>query len=128
MVGRVRAAGGIVVGKTNGPEFGAGSNSRNPVWGATGNPFNPTLNPGGSSGGSAASLATDLLPVCTGSDTGGSLRNPAAYCGIVGFRPSPRLVAGERPPMGWTPTSVPRPHGPPLPPPLPLFPTPPPPP
>ena len=56
-----------MVGKTNVPEFGAGSNSRNPVWGATGNPFNPTLNPGGSSGGSAAALATDMLPVCTGS-------------------------------------------------------------
>ena len=73
MVGRVRAAGAVVVGKTNVPEFGAGSNSRNPVWGATGNPFNPMLNPGGSSGGSAVALATDMLPVCTGSDTGGSL-------------------------------------------------------
>src|ERR1700742_1333890 len=59
MVGRVRAAGAVVVGKTNVPEFGAGSNSRNPVWGATGNPFNPMLNPGGSSGGSAVALATD---------------------------------------------------------------------
>ncbi|HSS82259.1 MAG TPA: amidase family protein, partial [Reyranella sp.] len=65
MVGRVRAAGAVVVGKTNVPEFGAGANSRNPVWGATGNPFNPTLNPGGSSGGSAVALATDMLPVCT---------------------------------------------------------------
>ena len=72
MVGRVRAAGAVVVGKTNVPEFGAGSNSRNPVWGASGNPFNPMLNPGGSSGGSAVALATDMLPVCTGSDTGGS--------------------------------------------------------
>src|SRR5690242_7516002 len=105
MVGRVRAAGAVVVGKTNVPEFGAGSNSRNPVWGATGNPFNPRLNAGGSSGGSAAALATDMLPVCTGSDTGGSLRNPAAYCGIVGFRPSPGMVAVERRAMGWTPIS-----------------------
>jgi Asp-tRNA(Asn)/Glu-tRNA(Gln) amidotransferase A subunit family amidase len=111
MVGRVRAAGAIVVGKTNVPEFGAGSNSRNPVWGATGNPFNPTLNPGGSSGGSAAALATDMLPVCTGSDTGGSLRNPAAFCGIVGFRPSPGMVAVERRAMGWTPISVLGPMG-----------------
>ena len=111
MVSRVRAAGAVVVGKTNVPEFGAGSNSRNPVWGATGNPFNTTLNAGGSSGGSAAALATDLLPVCTGSDTGGSLRNPAAYCGIVGFRPSPGMVAVERRAMGWTPISVLGPMG-----------------
>lgn len=111
MVSRVRAAGAIVVGKTNVPEFGAGSNSRNPVWGATGNPFNPTLTAGGSSGGSAAALATDLLPVCTGSDTGGSLRNPAAFCGVVGFRPSPGMVAVERRAMGWTPISVLGPMG-----------------
>ena len=110
-VGRVRAAGAIVVGKTNVPEFGAGSNSRNPVWGATGNPFNPMLNAGGSSGGSAAALATDMLPVCTGSDTGGSLRNPAAFCGVVGFRPSPGMVAVERRAMGWTPISVLGPMG-----------------
>ena len=111
MVARVRGAGAIVVGKTNVPEFGAGSNSRNPVWGATGNPFNPMLNAGGSSGGSAAALATDMLPVCTGSDTGGSLRNPAAFCGIVGFRPSPGMVAVERRAMGWTPISVLGPMG-----------------
>lgn len=111
MVGRVRAAGAVIVGKTNVPEFGAGSNSRNPVWGATGNPFNTTLTAGGSSGGSAAALATDLLPVCTGSDTGGSLRNPAAFCGVVGFRPSPGMVAVERRAMGWTPISVLGPMG-----------------
>ncbi len=111
MVGRVRAAGAVIVGKTNVPEFGAGSNSRNPVWGATGNPFNPMLNAGGSSGGSAAALATDMLPVCTGSDTGGSLRNPAAFCGVVGFRPSPGMVAVERRAMGWTPISVLGPMG-----------------
>ena len=111
MVGRVRAAGAIVVGKTNVPEFGAGSNSRNPVWGATGNPFNPMLNPGGSSGGSAVALATDMLPVCTGSDTGGSLRNPASFCGVVGFRPSPGMVAVERRALGWTPISVLGPMG-----------------
>src|SRR5712672_2419382 len=111
MVGRVRAAGAVVVGKTNVPEFGAGANSRNPVWGATGNPFNPMLNPGGSSGGSAVALATDMLPVCTGSDTGGSLRIPAAMCGVVGFRPSPGMVAVERRSMGWTPISVLGPMG-----------------
>jgi Asp-tRNA(Asn)/Glu-tRNA(Gln) amidotransferase A subunit family amidase len=111
MVARVRAAGAIVVGKTNVPEFGAGANSRNFVWGATGNPFDPMLNAGGSSGGSAAALATDMLPVCTGSDTGGSLRIPAAKCGVVGFRPSPGLVPVERRSLGWTPISVVGPMG-----------------
>jgi Asp-tRNA(Asn)/Glu-tRNA(Gln) amidotransferase A subunit family amidase len=111
MVARVRAAGAIVVGKTNVPEFGAGANSRNLVWGATGNPFDPMLNAGGSSGGSAVALATDMLPVCTGSDTGGSLRIPAAKCGVVGFRPSPGLVPVERRGLGWTPISVVGPMG-----------------
>src|SRR5262249_20442142 len=111
MVARVRAAGAIVVGKTNVPEFGAGANSRNVVWGATGNPFDPMLNAGGSSGGSAVALACGMLPVCTGSDTGGSLRIPAAKCGVVGFRPSPGLVPVERRPLGWTPISVVGPMG-----------------
>jgi len=111
MVARVRAAGAIVVAKTNTPEFGAGANTRNPVWGATGNPFDPLLNAGGSSGGSAAALATDMLPVCTGSDTGGSLRIPAAMCGVIGFRPSPGLVPVDRRPFGWTPISVVGPMG-----------------
>lgn len=111
MVARVRAAGAIVVGKTNVPEFGAGANTRNLVWGATGNPFDPQLNAGGSSGGSAAALATDMIPVCTGSDTGGSLRIPAALCGVVGFRPSPGLVPVERRGLGWTPISVVGPMG-----------------
>ena len=111
MVARVRAAGAIVVGKTNVPEFGAGANSRNFVWGATGNPFDPTLNAGGSSGGSAVALATNMLPVCTGSDTGGSLRIPASICGVVGFRPSPGLVPVERRGLGWTPISVVGPMG-----------------
>jgi Asp-tRNA(Asn)/Glu-tRNA(Gln) amidotransferase A subunit family amidase len=111
MVARVRAAGAIVVGKTNVPEFGAGANTRNIVWGATGNPYNPMLNAGGSSGGSAAALATDMLPVCTGSDTGGSLRIPGAICGVIGFRPSPGLVPVERRSLGWTPISVVGPMG-----------------
>ncbi|MCC7485933.1 MAG: amidase [Burkholderiales bacterium] len=111
MVARVRAAGAIVVGKTNVPEFGAGANSRNVVWGATGNPFDPMRNAGGSSGGSAAALACDMLPVCTGSDTGGSLRIPAALCGVIGFRPSPGLVPVERRSLGWTPISVVGPLG-----------------
>ncbi|WP_075255753.1 amidase [Herbaspirillum camelliae] len=111
LVARLRGAGAIVAGKTNVPEMGAGANSRNAVWGATGNPFNPLLNAGGSSGGSAAALATDLLPLCSGSDTGGSLRIPAAKCGVVGFRPSPGLVPSERKLLGWTPISVVGPMG-----------------
>jgi len=110
-VALVRAAGAIVTAKTNVPEFGAGANTRNPVWGATGNPFNPSLNAGGSSGGSAAALACDMLPICTGSDTGGSLRIPAAICGVVGFRPSPGLVPMEARQLGWTPISVLGPMG-----------------
>lgn len=110
-VALVRAAGAIVTAKTNVPEFGAGANSRNPVWGATGNPFNPSLNAGGSSGGSAAALACDMLPICTGSDTGGSLRIPAAICGVVGFRPSPGLVPMDGRQLGWTPISVLGPMG-----------------
>ena len=111
MVARVRKAGAIILAKTNVPEFGAGANSRNVVWGATGNPFNPLLNPGGSSGGSAVALATDMLPVCTGSDTGGSLRIPGAINGVVGFRPSPGLVPHERRSLGWSAISVLGPMG-----------------
>jgi Asp-tRNA(Asn)/Glu-tRNA(Gln) amidotransferase A subunit family amidase len=110
-VALVRAAGAIVAAKTNVPEFGAGANTRNSVWGATGNPFDPTLIAGGSSGGSAAALACDMLPLCTGSDTGGSLRLPAAICGVVGFRPSPGLVPMNQRPLGWTPISVLGPMG-----------------
>ena len=110
-VALVRAAGAIVTAKTNVPEFGAGANSRNPVWGATGNPFDPSLIAGGSSGGSAAALACDMLPLCTGSDTGGSLRIPAAICGVVGFRPSPGVVPMDARQLGWTPISVLGPMG-----------------
>ena len=89
LVAAIRAAGAIVIGKTNTPEFGAGANTRNAVYGATGNPFDPSKSCAGSSGGSAVALATGMVPICQGSDTGGSLRNPAAFCGIVGFRPTP---------------------------------------
>ncbi|OYV01630.1 MAG: amidase [Burkholderiales bacterium PBB5] len=106
LVARLRAAGAIVTAKTNVPDMGAGANTRNPVWGATGNPFNPTLNAGGSSGGSAAALAVDMLPLATGSDTGGSLRIPAALCGVVGLRPSPGLVVNDARPLGWSVISV----------------------
>jgi amidase len=102
IVAAVRAAGAIVVGKTNTPEFGAGANTRNKVYGATGNPFDPLKSAAGSSGGSAVALATGMVPLCTGSDTGGSLRNPAAFCGIVGFRPTPGLVPSDRRDQGWS--------------------------
>lgn len=111
LVAKLRAAGAIVTAKTNVPDMGAGANSRNPVWGATGNPFNPTLNAGGSSGGSAAALAAGMLPICTGSDTGGSLRIPASLCGVVGLRPSPGLVANDARPLGWSVISVLGPMG-----------------
>ncbi|MGV0958999.1 MAG: amidase [Limnohabitans sp.] len=110
-VARLRQAGAIVTAKTNTPDMGAGANSRNPVWGATGNPFNPTLNAGGSSGGSAAALASDMLPLCTGSDTGGSLRIPSALCGVVGLRPSPGLIANDMRALGWSAISVLGPMG-----------------
>jgi Asp-tRNA(Asn)/Glu-tRNA(Gln) amidotransferase A subunit family amidase len=106
IVAAVRQAGAIVVGKTNTPEFGAGANTRNAVYGATGNPFDPTRSAAGSSGGSAVALATGMAPICSGSDTGGSLRNPAAFSGIVGFRPTPGLVANERRGLGWNNLSV----------------------
>lgn len=106
MVARLRQAGAIILAKTNVPEMGAGGNTRNPVWGATGNPFNPNLIVGGSSGGSAAALAADLLPLCTGSDTGGSLRLPAALCGVVGYRPSVDVIAHPTRPLGWSAISV----------------------
>src|SRR5580692_2852180 len=102
LIAAVRAAGAIVVGKTNTPEFGAGANTRNAVYGATGNPFDPMKSCAGSSGGSAVALATGMVPLCTGSDTGGSLRNPASFCGIVGFRPTPGLVPSERRGLGWS--------------------------
>src|SRR5678816_183735 len=104
IVTRIRAAGAITIGKTNTPEFGAGSQTFNTVFGATKNPYDVTKTCGGSSGGAAVSLASRMLPIADGSDTGGSLRNPAAFCNIVGFRPSP----GRVPPDSslWSPLSV----------------------
>ncbi|HEX5281242.1 MAG TPA: amidase [Micropepsaceae bacterium] len=87
-VERVKRAGAIVIGKTNTPEFGLGSQTYNPVSGTTLNPYDLSKTPGGSSGGACASLALRMLPVADGSDSGGSLRNPAAYCNVFGFRPS----------------------------------------
>jgi amidase len=110
-VAAVRAAGAIVVGKTNTPEFGAGANTVNPVYGPTGNPFDPDKTCAGSSGGSAVALATGMVPLATGSDMGGSLRNPAAYCGVVGFRPSPGAVPHELRLLGWSSLGVQGPMG-----------------
>src|SRR5216683_7445484 len=88
IVERLKGAGAIVIGKTNTPEFGAGGNTFNAVFGATRNPWNPALTCGGSSGGAAVALATGMGPLAQGSDLGGSLRMPAAFCGVVGFRTS----------------------------------------
>ncbi len=106
LVKTIRAAGGIVLGKTNTPEFGAGANTINAVYGATGNPFDPLKSAAGSSGGSAAALATSMVSLASGSDMGGSLRNPAAFCGIVGMRPSPGAVPSEKRLLGASGLSV----------------------
>lgn len=92
---RLRAAGAILIGKTNTPEFGLGSHSYNPVHGVTGNPYAPGLSAGGSSGGAAAALAARLVPVADGSDMMGSLRNPAGFCNVYGFRPTWGRVPAE---------------------------------
>ena len=88
VVNRMRGAGLLFIGKTNVPEFGLGSHTINDLFGPTRNPYHPERTAGGSSGGAAAALATGMLPLADGSDLGGSLRNPAAYCNVIGFRPS----------------------------------------
>ncbi len=105
IVQRLRAAGAIVVGKTNTPEFGAGSHTFNEVFGATRNPYDLTRSAGGSSGGAAAALAAGMIPIADGSDLGGSLRNPASFCNVVGLRPSPGRVPSIGPGDGWSPMS-----------------------
>ncbi|MEM7219830.1 MAG: amidase [Pseudomonadota bacterium] len=95
LAARLRAAGVCFIGKTNTPEFGFGSHTFNPVFGTTRNPHDTSRSAGGSSGGAAAALATRMLPLADGSDFGGSLRNPASFCGVVGLRPSVGRVAGE---------------------------------
>lgn len=92
IVERLKAAGAVTLGKTNTPEFGAGSQTFNPVFGATRNPWDMSRTPGGSSGGAAAALAAGMIPIADGSDLGGSLRNPASFCNVVGLRPSPGRV------------------------------------
>lgn len=98
----LRDAGAIVLGKTNTPEFGAGAHTVNKVYGATGNPFDPDRTCGGSSGGSAVALAANMAPLASGSDSGGSLRIPAAYCGVVAHRSTPGVVATEKHGHGYT--------------------------
>ena len=88
LVARLRAAGAIVMGKTNTPEMGWKGQTDNAVFGTTRNPWDPTRTPGGSSGGSAAAIAAGMVPLATGSDGGGSIRIPSALCGLSGFKPS----------------------------------------
>ncbi len=111
VVERLRRAGTVRVGKTNTPEFAAGSHTFNTLFGATHNPYRHGLSAGGSSGGAAAALAAGLVPVAEGSDMGGSLRNPAAFCGVVGLRPTPGRVPTWPAPMAWSQLSVQGPMG-----------------
>lgn len=111
IVDRMQAAGAVTIGKTNTPEFGAGSQTFNPVFGATLNPYDTSRTCGGSSGGAAVALATGMVPLADGSDTGGSLRNPAAFCNVVGFRTSPGRVPTYPKNVGWFTYSVAGPMG-----------------
>jgi amidase len=101
LVERLRGAGAIMIGKTNTPEFGAGSQTFNAVFGATRNPYALERTCGGSSGGAAAALAAGMIPIADGSDLGGSLRNPAAFCNVVGLRPSAGRVPSWPSVSGW---------------------------
>lgn len=106
IVEREKRAGAIVIGKTNLPEFGAGSQTFNPIFGATLNPYDTSLTCGGSSGGSAVALACGMAPLADGSDMGGSLRNPASFCNVVGLRPSPGRVPSWPAQLAWATLSV----------------------
>ena len=111
LVARARAAGAVLLGKTNTPEFGAGSHTFNPVFGATRNPYDLAKTCGGSSGGAAVALACGMVPIADGSDLGGSLRNPASFCNVVGFRPSPGSVPSWPSTDAWQDLSVDGPMG-----------------
>ena len=106
IVQRLKNAGAITIGKTNTPEFGAGSHTYNEVFGETLNPYDTSKTCGGSSGGAAVALACGMLPLADGSDMGGSLRNPANFCNVVGFRTSPGRVPIWPAEVGWFPISV----------------------
>ena len=111
IIARLKAAGCITLGKTNVPEFGAGSHTFNRVFGATRNPYDLSRTCGGSSGGAAVALAAGMIPIADGSDLGGSLRNPASFCNVVGFRPSPGRVPQYPASMAWARLSVDGPMG-----------------
>ena len=106
VVRRLKAAGAIVLGKTNTPEFGAGANTVNKVFGATRNPWNTALSASGSTGGGAAALAARMTPLAEGTDFGGSLRTPAAFCGVLGLRTTAGLVPKHPAAMPWHDQSV----------------------
>ncbi len=106
IVERIRRAGAVVIGKTNVPEFAAGSHTFNRVFGTTRNPVDPSRSAGGSSGGAACALAAGMVPLAEGSDMGGSLRNPASFCGVVGLRPSLGRVPTWPAANQWETTSV----------------------
>jgi amidase len=106
VVERLKAAGAIVVGKTNTPEFGAGGNTFNALFGATRNPWNTALTCGGSSGGAAVAVACGMGPIAQGTDLGGSVRVPASFCGVLGFRPTPGLVPAYPRTLAWDTLSV----------------------
>lgn len=108
VVARLKAAGAVSIGKTNTPEWAAGSTCDNPVFGATRNPYNPRLTSGGSSGGGAAALACSMVALADGTDMGGSLRNPASFCNVVGLRSSPGRVPVHPSALPWHPYTV---HG-----------------
>ena len=110
-VDRLKRAGAITIGKTNTPEFGAGSQTFNKVFGATRNPYDLSKTCGGSSGGAAVSLATNMIPLADGSDFGGSLRNPASWCNVVGFRTCAGRVPRDPAAMAWFSGSVDGPMG-----------------
>jgi amidase len=109
VVARLRAAGAITIGKTNVPEFAAGSHTFNEVFGVTRNPYAPDRSAGGSSGGAAAALACGMLPLADGNDMGGSLRNPASFCNVVGLRPSTGRVPQYPSVLPWSSLTVPGP-------------------
>ncbi|MFI8926205.1 amidase [Streptomyces sp. NPDC053474] len=111
VVARMRAAGAVGFGKTNVPEFGAGSHTFNAVFGVTRNPYDLGRSAGGSSGGAAAALAAGLQPLADGSDMGGSLRNPASFCNVVGLRPTPGRVPSYPAANAWDSLTVPGPMG-----------------
>ncbi len=111
LVERMAAAGAVAVGKTNTPEFGAGSHTFNPVNGMTRNPWDPERSAGGSSGGAAVALRTGMVSIADGSDLGGSLRNPAAWSSVVGFRGSARVVPKRNPGNAWNPLPIDGPMG-----------------